>query len=150
MVAACSGWRSNCDRYSSESRAKILELWKSIRQNATHLKEPLLDSFVALMKEIASAQSSANRTKRDIESALPPTTKASALVYARRVCVVAESPISSHEIVRRMRSAGYISPGKRPEDYLRRVLRESGEFIELTDGTWQFRARSTVSTGIYC
>jgi hypothetical protein len=129
------------------SRAKILELWKGVSISAVNVKGPLLDAFLAVMKEIASAQSSAHRTKREIESVLPPTKKVSALVYARRICIVAESPISSDEIVRRMRSAGYVSRGKRPADYLRRVLRQSGEFIELRGGTWQFRPRSMGSPG---
>lgn len=129
------------------SRAKILELWKGVSKMAVNVKGPLLEAFLAVMKEIATAQASAHRTKREIESVLPPTKKVSALVYARRICVIAESPISSDEIVRRMRSAGYVARGKRPQDYLRRVLRESGEFIELPDGMWQFRLRSIGSPG---
>ncbi len=129
------------------SRAKILELWKRASMSAVNVKGPLLDAFLAVMKEIASAQSSAHRTKREIESILPPTKKVSALVHARRICIVAQSPISSDEIVRRMRSAGYVSRGKRPADYLRRVLRQSGEFIEVQDGTCQFRPRSMESPG---
>jgi len=124
------------------SRAKILELWKGVSKSAVNVRGPFLNAFLVVMKEIASAQSSAHRTKREIESVLPPTKKVSALVYARRICVVGEIPISSDEIVRRMRSAGYVSRGKRPKDYLRRVLRKSGEFIELPGGTWQFRAQS--------
>jgi hypothetical protein len=124
------------------SRAKISELWKGVSKGAVNVKGPLLEAFLAVMKEIATAQSSALRTKREIEFVLPPTKKVTALVYARRICVIAESPISSDEIVRRMRSEGYVSRGKRPQDYLRRVLRESGEFIELPDGMWQFRLRS--------
>jgi hypothetical protein len=124
------------------SRAKILELWKGVSKSVVSAKGPLLNAFLAVMKEIASVQSSAHRTKREIESVLPPTKKVSALVHARRICAVAEIPISSDEIVRRMRSAGYVSRGKRSKDYLRRVLRKSGEFIELPGGTWQFRAQS--------
>lgn len=130
-----------------KSRAKILELWKGVSKSAVNVKGPLLEAFLAVMKEIATAQSIAHRTRREIESVLPATKKVSALVYARRICVIAESPISSDEIVRRMRSAGYVSRGKRPKDYLRRVLRQSGEFIELPDGTWQFRPRSIGSPG---
>jgi hypothetical protein len=121
------------------SRAKILELWKAVSKSVVTAKRPLVEALLAVMKQIATAQSSAHRTKRQIESVLPPTKKVSALVYARRICLIAESPISSDEIVRRMRSAGYISRAKRPQDYLRRVLRQSGEFIALPDGTWQFR-----------
>lgn len=121
------------------SRAKVLELWKSVSKTVVTLKGPLLEGLLAVMKEIAAAQTCAHRTKREIESALPPKKKVSALVYARRICVIAESPISSEEIVCRMRSAGYVSRAKRPQDYLQRVLRQSGEFTALPDGTWQFR-----------
>ena len=129
------------------SYAAWLREREGVSISAVNVKGPLLDAFLAVMKEIASAQSSAHRTKREIESILPPTKKVSALVYARRICIVAESPISSDEIVRKMRSAGYVSRGKRPADYLRRVLRQSGEFIELWGGTWQFRPRSMGSPG---
>ena len=126
------------------SRAKILEIWRGKSKSAVNLMGPLVGAFLAIMKDFASAQSSAHRSKREIESVLPPTKRVSALVYARRICVVAESPISSHEIVSRMRSAGYVSRGRSPEDYLRRVLRKSGEFIDLRDGTWQFRPVNTI------
>ena len=133
------------------SRVTILEVWRDVSRSAANLEGPLLDSLLALMKEITDAQANAHRTQREIESALPPTSKnASALVYARRICVVAEIPLSSHEIVRKMRSAGYVSRGKSPEAYLRRVLRKSGEFIEMPGGTWQFRPASMLSPLVNC
>jgi hypothetical protein len=133
------------------SRVKIVEVCRDVSRSAANLKGPLLDSLLALMKEIADAQANAHRTQREIESALPPTWKnASAIVYARRICVVAEIPLSSHEIVRKMRSAGYVSRGKSPEAYLRRILRKSGEFIELPGGTWQFRPASMLLPLVNC
>jgi len=132
------------------SRAKILEIWGGVSKSAANLKSPLLEAFVTVMKDVASAQSSAHRTKREIESVLPSTKKGSALLYARRISVVANSPVPTQELVRRMRSAGYVSRAKDPESCLRRVLRESGEFLELPGGTWQYRPRPVAAPSADC
>lgn len=127
------------------SRAKIMEIWQSASKSASALKGPLLGAFLDVMKEVASAQATAHRTKREIESSLPMSKKTPALVYARRVCLVANTPISTAEIVRRMKSAGYVPRGGRPEDYLKRLLRENREFIRSPDGTWQFQPQRVSS-----
>jgi len=121
-----------------KSRAKILEIWKSISKTAANVRKPLLDALVVVIEEIARAQTDAERTRHAIEAALPAKKRTAALVYARRICIVAEGAISTHELVRRMRIAGYLTCSQRPEHYLRRVLRKSDEFIELPDGKWRF------------
>jgi hypothetical protein len=130
------------------SRARILELWGSICATAGEVKNPLLEEFLLVMNQIAIAQSDADRTKREIAAALPRIEKASALMHARRICVVSAGPISVEEIVRRMRRAGYVSRSKHPQAYLRRVLRKSGQFVEASPGVWGLLPRPARPTGI--
>jgi hypothetical protein len=59
--------------FHPRSRAKILGLWKGVSKSAVNVKGPLLEVLLAVMKEIATAQSGAHRKKREIESVLPPT-----------------------------------------------------------------------------
>jgi hypothetical protein len=123
------------------SRAKLLPVWNSACATARDTKGPLLDAFTRVIGEIAVAQSDADRTRRQVEAALPPTKKASAIVHARRICVVCAEPIPIKEIARRMRNEGYISRAKDFESYLRRVLRKDDQFVEISHGTWKLRDR---------
>src|SRR5215471_7438292 len=71
-----------------KSRAKLLEGWNSFRNIATKFKGPLFRGFLVLMGQLAEAESAANKTHRQIQSALPPAQRCTAIVYARRVCVL--------------------------------------------------------------
>jgi hypothetical protein len=122
------------------SRAKLLQVWNSACVTARQVKGPMFEGFILLMQQVAAAQSDAAKTHRQIQAALPPAKKATALVHARRICVVSAGPVPIEEIVRRMRNEGYASRAKDPEVYLRRVLRKSGQFIEDSSGIWMLRA----------
>jgi hypothetical protein len=122
-----------------KSRAKLVEAWQSISTTVQEAKGPLLDTISAVMQELVVAQSSVVRTRRDIENLLPPASKPKAIVLARRVCAVSGEPISISEIARRMRREGYVPRGNDPEGYLRRVMRESGQFAEVSRGAWGLR-----------
>lgn len=50
------------------------------------------------------------------------------------------APLPIKEIARGMRNEGYVPRGKDPEQYLRRMMRESGQFIEDSSGMWKLRA----------
>ena len=119
-----------------KSRAKILQVCNSAWTLAREAKEPLLKGLIPLMNELAVAHSDADRTKAEIRAALPPAKKVSALVYAKRICVVCGGPASLEEITRRMRAAGYVSRAKNFQGYLRRVLRRSDQFVEVSPGIW--------------
>jgi hypothetical protein len=95
---------------------------------------------VILMQQVAAAQSDSVKTHRQIQAVLPPVQKATAIVHARRICVVSAGPVPIEEIVRRMRNEGYPSRSKRPEAYLRLVLRKSGQFVEVSPRMFALRA----------
>jgi hypothetical protein len=122
-----------------KSRAKLLQLWNSACVTASQVKGPMLEGFVILMQQVAAAQSDAIQTHRQIQAVLPKAQKATAIVHARRICVVSADPVPIEEIVRRMRNEGYASRAKDPEAYLRRVLRKSGQFVELSPRMFALR-----------
>jgi len=117
-----------------KSRAKLLEGWNSVRDAATKFKGPLFEGFLVLKSQLAEAESAARNAHRQIQSALPPAQKATAIVYARRVCVLSQTSLTIRETARRMRNEGYVPRGQKPEAYLRRVMRQSGQFISDSSG----------------
>jgi hypothetical protein len=120
-----------------KSRARLWQSLKSAYSSVCVAKGPLLDGLMVLVEQIACAQSETDRTRREIQSVLPPAEKAPALVLARRICVLSTGPLTIEEIAWRMRSAGYLSRAKNFGGYLRRVLRESGQFVEVSHGFWR-------------
>ena len=122
-----------------KSRAKLLEGWNSVCGTAMKFKEPLFRGFLVLMCQLAAAESAAKNAQRQIQSALPPAQRATAIVYARRVCVLSPTPLTIREIAHRMRSEGYLSRGKNPEEYLQRLMRKSGQFVLASSGMWTIR-----------
>lgn len=125
--------------FHPRSRAKVLQVWNSACATARDAKAPLLDGFMVVMNQFAVAQAAADRTKRQIEAVLPRVKNASAIVHARRICVLCAGPVPIKEIADRMRSEGYVSRAKHFESYLRRLLRESGQFVERSRGVWELR-----------
>ena len=123
-----------------KSRAKLLRAWNSLTGFAQQEKGPVFQGLLLLMQQLAEAESDATRTLQEVQAALPPAKKGTAIVYVRRVCVFSKEPLSVEEIVRRMRNEGYVSRGQRPEVYIRRVMRKSEQFIEDSAGTWKLRA----------
>jgi hypothetical protein len=122
-----------------KSRAKLSQIWECSCASVNGAKGPLLDGFMKLADQIVTANAAADETKRQIEAALPPVKKASAVVHARRICLLSQSPLPLAEIVRRMRNEGYVSRSKDSEGYLRRVLRKNRQFVEVSRGVWRLR-----------
>ncbi len=120
-----------------KSRAKLAQGWESAYSAAAQAKGPMFEGFLVLMQQLAAAQSGAAKTLHQIHAALPPAKKVTAIVHARRICVISADPLSTEEIVRRMRNEGYVSRAKDPEVYLRRVMRKSGQFAEVSPRMWE-------------
>src|SRR5216684_2759269 len=120
-----------------KSRAKLAQGWESACSAAAQAKGPMFEGFLVLMQQLAAAQSDAAKTLHQIHAALPPAKKVTAIVHARRICVISAGPLSIEEIVRRRRNEGYVSRAKDPEVYLRRVMRKSGQFAEVSPRMWE-------------
>jgi hypothetical protein len=115
-----------------KSRAKLLQAWNSAFSAVRQIKGPMFEGLVFVMQQLAAAQSDATKTYREIQAALPPAKKTTAIVHARRICVLSAGPVPIAEIVRGMRNEGYVSRAKNPERYLGQVLRKSGQFVEVS------------------
>jgi hypothetical protein len=112
------------------SRAKLVQVWESTCNAARQAKGPLFEGLFVVMQQLAAAESDATKTRQQIQAILPMAQKVTAIVRARRVCVVSAGPVLIEEILRKMQNDGYVSRAKDPEVYLRRVLRKSGQFVE--------------------
>jgi hypothetical protein len=122
-----------------KSRAKLVRVWNSAFATACQVKGPMFEGFLTLMQQLAAAQADAARTHRQIQAVLPPSKKATALVHARRICVVSGGPLQIEEIARRMRSDGY----GREEKILNCTLGASCETV-VNSSKWRLGCLSCV------
>ncbi len=119
-----------------KSRAKLRQAWDSVSSVACQIRGPLFEGVLELMKQMAMAESIATRTLHQVQAALPPAKKGTAIVYLRRVFVLSKHSLAVDEIVRRMRNDGYVSRGQRPDLYVRRLMRNNDQFVEDSAGLW--------------
>src|SRR5712672_1295383 len=120
-----------------KSRARLAQAWESVCSAAGQAKGPMFEGFLVLMQQLTAAQSDAAKTLHQIHAALPPAKEVTAIVHARRICVISVGPLSIEEILRRMRNEGYVSRAKDPEVYIRCVMRKSGQFAEVSPRMWE-------------
>lgn len=123
-----------------KSRAKLAEAWSRVRTIANDVTPGVLARFGEIATQFFTAQQSAVETYAEVQSALPKARRRSAIQRARSICVVSKEPLSTLEIERRMRKEGYATRSKYFARYLRRLLRESEEFLEVGPGMWSLRA----------
>jgi hypothetical protein len=123
-----------------KSRAKLVQACESAWATASQAKGPVFEGILDMIQQLGAAQSDAAKTLSQIQAAIPPTHKATALVLARRICAESRGLVPIDDIVRKMRKEGYSARAKYPEVYLRRVMRESGQFIEVAPRMFELRA----------
>jgi len=128
-------------------RAKIADLFQSVRSQFDDLKAVLGSAFGELLIESAVADVPAKRTFTDIQSHLPPTRRSSAVVKARAICLLSDEPLSLQEIETRIRKEGHVSRSRNFTAYLRRVLRKDKRFVEVSKGRWTIRAERLAGSG---
>jgi hypothetical protein len=94
------------------------------------------------LKELVSAAQMAKDAEQTIRAAIPTVVKprVSAVVMARVVCLKAGEPLPLAEIEKRVRSAGYSTRARNFAAYLKKILRQNSEFIEISSGSWTLRA----------
>ena len=98
--------------------------------------------FAALAEvamQFLAAQQLSSQTYAEIQSALPQRRRRSAIQLARSICLISGQPLSVPEIQQRMRKEGYSTRSKNFSEYLRRLLRESGQFDEVAPGMWSLQ-----------
>lgn len=121
-----------------KSRAKIAEWCKTLwnKLNSPNVRA-LLSSLVM---QLAEAHEDARLSANQINAALPMPRKRPAVVYAREICLIEGGPITLKTMEMKMRKAGYVTHSQNFASYLRRVLRGSRPFVEVSSGTWTLRA----------
>lgn len=119
-----------------KSRAKIVSGIKSTYNGAMKMKPEVLSSLARLVEEFADATTIEQQTGEQLRSALPETKKRSALMHARAILVTSKGPLSLAEVENRMKTQGYSSRARDFKGYLRRMLRRSGQFLEVSPGLW--------------
>lgn len=128
-----------------KSRAYILE---RIAQCSALLKEaaiPIGSALLDALEAFEKAQAAAKTAHGEIRARLPIPRPGTALAHARAVCVMSAEPISLATIEYRMRADGYKSRSKDLARYLKRLMRHSADFVEVSPGNWIFVKAPTLS-----
>lgn len=119
------------------SRAKIIEAGKILW---TKLNDPRFKAILSsLTIQTFEAFDTADKTSKEIEASLPRPRKRRAINFARQICAVEKRPLALAEIASRMKKAGYVTQSKTFTAYLRRLLRDSTNFVETTPGYWSLK-----------
>jgi hypothetical protein len=122
------------------SRSKIISGARTIYNGAANMKPEALAKFVLLADEFVTALLIEQQAGNEIGSALPQKRKRSALMYARATFVTSKTPLSITELEKRIRIQGYSSRARDLKGYLRRLLRKSEQFFEISPGLWALKA----------
>lgn len=107
---------------------------------AGELKPRVWAAVGEIIIEFSRAQQTAAETYKEIQGALPKSGRSTAVQRARLICLVSGEPLSIREIERRMLQQGHRTRSRDFARYLRRVLRESGEFVEAGPDQWLLQA----------
>jgi hypothetical protein len=78
----------------------------------------------------------------EVQSVLPRLRHRTATQCARSICLVSKEPLSTLEIERRMRREDYSTRSQDFARYLRRLLRESEQFVEVARDVWSLEGSS--------
>lgn len=114
------------------SRAALAEAWNRLR-NGVNVALPIVSALTAQWAEANQKEQIALNT---VHGVLPPQRKRSALSHARTVCALAKQPLPLAELERRIRAEGYISRSHAFAGYLRKIIRASGQFVEVKRDVW--------------
>lgn len=164
IAAACRGIKKAADWFSElhplvqlamvagviitlahpKSRAKLAAVWEWVKKTAT---PPVLQAIADVAKQLAEANNTAQAAHAEIHEALPAQRKRSALMHARKVCLLAKTPLSLAEIERGIRADGYVTRARDFRSYLRRILTASGQFSEVSSDCWVLSQHSAAAAG---
>lgn len=121
-----------------KSRAKLMEAFSCVRCAAKNLQPGIFAALVEVATQFFAAQQIATQTYTEIQSALPKPRRRSAIQLARSICLTSSEPLSVLEIERRMRTEGYSTQSKNFTRYLRGLLRQNEQFLQV-GGMWFLR-----------
>lgn len=109
---------------------------KAVWNRAAEISPDVFSAIGELFDELGAASVETQITRNEIKSALPTLPKRSALMHIRATLAINKGPLSAAEIEERIRTQGYVSRAQDLKRYLRRVMRKSGQFLEVSPGKW--------------
>ena len=116
---------------SERVRSWVSETWDEYWPVFVGMATPLLFEW-------CESQERAMLARSRIQQAFPVRPRRrSTIQFCLGACQVSEVPRSLAAILSDMRTAGYRTKSQDPMPYLRRVMRESGSFIETKGGLWR-------------
>lgn len=122
-----------------KSRATLLSWVRAGYQGAAKLKPEALNMLARGVQELGTAMRTLQKRGQEIRSALPTRKKRSALMHLRGIIAASKQPMSLTELELQVKQQGYVSRSRNLRAYIRRVLRNSGQFHEVKPGTWTFQ-----------
>ncbi len=97
-----------------------------------------VEMMTPLLLEWCESQHKAKLAKGRIQQAFPARSRRrSTIQFCLGACLVSDGPRLLTAILSDMRDAGYRTRSQNPLPYLRRIMRESGSFLETDDGRWR-------------
>jgi hypothetical protein len=117
-------------------RAKLVSAWQAI---APVITDFAIEALTRIALETEQATRDAARHLRTIEAVFPPPVKATLIMHARAVSIMAKGPLSLVEFERRIQEDGYKSRSSNCRPYLRRVLLKASDFVQVAPGQWIFK-----------
>ena len=122
-----------------KSRARLGEAWDYICDVTKTNSPSFLNIIAAISVQFLAASETATKAHSELKSLLPEPRPRSAIQHARSLCLTSKTPLSITEIERLMRAEGYTTQSKTFPSYLRKLLRESEQFVEVTPGKWSMQ-----------
>ncbi|HET9180868.1 MAG TPA: hypothetical protein VFP59_01940 [Candidatus Angelobacter sp.] len=124
-----------------KSRTKLLSWLRAGYHGAAKLKPEVLNMLAHAIQEFGTAMMTLRKSGQEIRSALPKQKKRSALMHLRAIIATSKEPMSVADLELQMKRQGYVSRAQNFRPYIRRVLRNSDQFSEVTPGVWRFHAQ---------
>lgn len=124
-----------------KSQAKLKRGWNALTSSEAVLA--LGDAIVDFAVQATGAAEKAKANHQIVEAVLPLRQKRPLLMHARAVCTAAGAPLTLLEMERQIRLGGYMSRSQNFRQYLRRVLRGDGSFVEVKPGEWRLSGTET-------
>ena len=107
---------------------------------------PVLEAITLVARDFQIACVDVANAQKEILAVLPQPGRTSVLMRARAICATNTSPISLVELEQEMKRQGHQTKARHFRAYLRRVMRSSGQFLELPEGRWALRVESVVQS----
>jgi hypothetical protein len=117
---------------------KIRSRFTRVIKTLGKIARPVLAAVTAAAQQLEIASVKIDAAEEEIRGALPHAGRRTVLSRARCICLLSDKPLSLRELKKQILSEGHRTKAKDFSGYVRRVLRNSGQFVEVGGG-WILR-----------